>query len=147
VTGRPSDVDYEGWYKAARRIDQARAANEAFQATSRSEPPKPKAPMIRPFPSSIPLGPSPSSSRANPTPGNPVPMEVDASRKTTPLPPVCFRCRKPGHIKTDCPLRYDVRYMDLDEREEAIQRLLAEKDAEEATASTDERKDFLEGSR
>ena len=38
VTGRPSDADYEGWYRAARRIDQARAANEAFQATGRSEP-------------------------------------------------------------------------------------------------------------
>ena len=34
--GRPADTD--AWYRAARRIDQARLANEAFQSVSRSAP-------------------------------------------------------------------------------------------------------------
>jgi len=142
VTGRPSDVDYEGWYSAARRIDQARAANEAFQATSRSELPKPKPPTTRPFPTTLPPIPPPSTSRSNPSPGNPVPMEIDASRKTAPAPPVCFRCHKPGHIKTECPLRFDVRHMSIEEKEDMIQQLLAEKDAAEAATQAEEREDF-----
>ena len=31
--GRPADTDPEAWYAAARRIDQAQLANEAFQST------------------------------------------------------------------------------------------------------------------
>jgi len=34
--GRPADTDLEAWYTAARRINQARLANEAFQSTLRS---------------------------------------------------------------------------------------------------------------
>jgi hypothetical protein len=70
-------------------------------------------------------------------------MEVDASRKAAPLPPVCFRCHKSGHVKADCPLRYDVRYMDLEEKEEAVQRLLAKKDAADMVNRVDEQADFL----
>jgi len=36
--GRPADTDPDAWYRAARRIDQARLANEAFQSASRSAP-------------------------------------------------------------------------------------------------------------
>jgi len=36
--GRPADTDPDVWYRAARRIDQARLANEAFQSVSRSTP-------------------------------------------------------------------------------------------------------------
>jgi len=31
--GRPTDTDLQAWYAAARRIDQAQLANEAFQST------------------------------------------------------------------------------------------------------------------
>jgi len=34
--GRPADTDLEAWYTAARRIDQVRLTNEAFQSTLRS---------------------------------------------------------------------------------------------------------------
>lgn len=54
VSGCPSDIDYEGWYAAARQVDQARATNEAFQASGRADPtPKPKAPAPRPLRPSI----------------------------------------------------------------------------------------------
>jgi len=36
--GRSADTNPNAWYKAARRIDQARLANEAFQSVSRSTP-------------------------------------------------------------------------------------------------------------
>ena len=36
--GRPADTDPDAWYRAARRIDQARLANEAFQSMSCSAP-------------------------------------------------------------------------------------------------------------
>ena len=36
--GRPADTDSDAWYRAARRIDQARLANEAFQSVLRSTP-------------------------------------------------------------------------------------------------------------
>jgi len=36
--GQPADTDPDAWYRAARRIDQARLANEAFQSISRSTP-------------------------------------------------------------------------------------------------------------
>lgn len=38
VSGRPKDTNPDGWYAAARRIDQARMANEAFQNTRRIDP-------------------------------------------------------------------------------------------------------------
>jgi len=36
--GRPADTDPDAWYKAARRINQAHLANEAFQSVSHSAP-------------------------------------------------------------------------------------------------------------
>jgi len=36
--GWPADTDPDVWYRAARRIDQARLANEAFQSVSHSTP-------------------------------------------------------------------------------------------------------------
>jgi len=35
---RPADTDPDVWYRAARRIDQAHLANEAFQSMSHSAP-------------------------------------------------------------------------------------------------------------
>ena len=35
---QPADTDPDAWYRAARRIEQARLANEAFQSMSHSAP-------------------------------------------------------------------------------------------------------------
>jgi hypothetical protein len=132
VTGRPSDTDPEGWYSAALLLDQSRAANEAFQASRR--PPVPvsrpsTSPVFRTSPS---LAPSLSPFRNAhlvPTPGNPIPMDIDAAKGKTPLPPTCYRCGQPGHKKPECPQRFDIRMMTTEEQEELLQKLLFEKDA------------------
>ena len=66
-----------------------------------------------------------------PIPGRPVPMDIDATRRRSPLPPACYRCGKVGHLKAECPLRHDIRFLDAEEKEDLIQQLLAEKDAAE----------------
>jgi len=52
--GRLADTDPDAWYRAARRIDQARLANETFQSVSRSTPSAPtKTISARPPPMSV----------------------------------------------------------------------------------------------
>ena len=90
--GRPADTDPEAWYAAARRIDQARLTNKAFQSTLRSTttaPTRSALPRSTPLsmfrlplstPPPIPLRPTPS------VPSGGVPMDVDIVRKTRPHP-------------------------------------------------------------
>jgi len=90
--GRPTDTDLNTWYRAARRIDQARLANKAFQSVSRSTPSGPaKTISVRPPPMSVvrlpPAPPLPVTPKPlPPTPSMGVPMDVDATRKMRPLP-------------------------------------------------------------
>ncbi|KIM35643.1 hypothetical protein M413DRAFT_430631 [Hebeloma cylindrosporum] len=132
ATGRPSDVNAEGWYTLAVQLDQNRATDEAFQASSRSGP-APVQPSSRPglLPmSKVVPPPQPSRfSHRNPTPGNPVPMDIDAARKAKSVPDACRRCGKLGHWAKDCDLRFDVRYLDLDELSALIEDRLAALDS------------------
>jgi hypothetical protein len=79
ASGRPSDASPEQWYNMARTVDQNRAANEAFSSTYRSPVPSP-----RPVTTSVTRLAVPSvragHSHIHPTPGNPVPMDLDATR-------------------------------------------------------------------
>jgi len=91
--GRPADTDPDAWYKAARRIDQARLANEVFQSVSCSAPSASlKTVSARPPPLStarLPLA-LPPLVILKPLPTAPsmgVPMDVDAARKVRSLPP------------------------------------------------------------
>ena len=90
---RPADTDPDAWYRAARRIDQARLANEAFQSVSCSAPSAPlKTVSTRSPPLStarLPLAlPPPVIPKPPPTaPSMGVPMDVDAARKARSLPP------------------------------------------------------------
>ena len=114
---RPADIDLEAWYAAARRIDQAQLANEAFQSTlrsttvtlARSAPARPT-----PFsvlrsspaapPSVLPRPPSPL-----PAPSGRISMDVDAVQKTRSLPlQGCYQCGEANHLMKDCPHRLDV---------------------------------------
>ncbi|KIM37964.1 hypothetical protein M413DRAFT_30610 [Hebeloma cylindrosporum] len=68
-------------------------------------------------------------SHQNPTPGNPVPMDIDVARKAKSVPDTCRRCGKLGHWAKDCDLRFDVRYLDLDELSALVEDRLAALDA------------------
>jgi len=134
--GRPADTDPDAWYRAARRIDQARLTNEAFQSMSRSAPSTSlKTISVRPPPLSaarLPLAPPPPVIPKPPptAPSMGVPMDVDATRKARSLSPQgCYQCGDANYVVRDCPHHMDVRQLTTEQREELIEDLLALKDA------------------
>ena len=44
-------------------------------------------------------------------------MEVDMFRRKNPVPITCYQCGKPGHKAPDCPLRFDIRNLTIEEIE------------------------------
>lgn len=123
----------------ARTVDQNRATNEAFVSAYRGPVPtsRPSALTVaRPVPSAASQG----HAHLVPTPGNPVPMDLDAARRRALASGNCFRCKKPGHFGKDCPDRYDVRVMTLDELQEIMEDRLALLDVarEESTQDSNE---------
>jgi len=133
---RPSDSDPEKWYAMARRLDQNRLANEAFQASNgrpqtvtttptaaRSVFPRALVqPQLRPTPAPTPMSRPTQVYRPN----------VEGPRAPNP-PRACFRCGSLEHLAPQCPTKLDIRAMTSDERESLLEDLLAAKDvAEEA---------------
>ena len=113
--GRPADTDPNTWYRAARKIDQVRLANEVFQSVSHSASfASLKTVSARPPPLSVaklPLTPLPPVIPKPPltTPSMGVPMDVDAARKARSLPlQGCYRCGDANHVVQDCPYCMDV---------------------------------------
>jgi hypothetical protein len=147
-TDRLMDRDFDGWFKAARRLDLNRLTNEAFHYASRrplaqsaptpiahSIPPRSPFSFLRSHPPSNAATPAAmhTPSRALP-PG--IPMDVDCTRTLKPLAQTCYHCGQTGHISRECDLRHDVRHMTLDEDDEFIQHILANRDAAMASAAT-----------
>ena len=109
-------------------MDQNRAADEAFHSSTRTAPGPTS--TARPGLVTVPKAvPTPQFAHAVPTPGNPVPMEIDTARKAKALRDNCRRCGDTGHWASDCPHRFDIRHMDPDELQTALENLLAAKDA------------------
>jgi hypothetical protein len=56
-------------------------------------------------------------------------MAVDRTRTLKPLAQTCYRCGKTSHISKECDLHHDIRHMTLDEQDEFIQNIMANRDA------------------
>jgi len=131
--GRPSDTDPEAWFHLAVQMDQNRAADETFHVSHRQPyVPTPVASHHLAISRPIPTAPAARFAHSNPSPGNPVPMDIDAARKTKATPDTCRRCGKTGHWAKDCDLHFDVRYMDTDELERELENKFAAKDVASA---------------
>jgi hypothetical protein len=149
---RPQDRDFDGWFKAAHRLDLNRLANKAFHYASRCplthSAPSPTthlAPLRTPFSflrSHPPTAATPAvmhtPSRALPPS---VPMDIDCTQTLKPLAQTCYHCGQTGHTSRECDLRHDVRHMTLDEEDEFIQRIMADRDA--AVAATAESTTYM----
>jgi hypothetical protein len=62
-------------------------------------------------------------------------MDVDHTRTLKPPVQTCYRCGQTGHISKECDRYHDVRHMTLDEEDEFIQRIMANRDAAVAAAA------------
>jgi hypothetical protein len=62
-------------------------------------------------------------------------MDVNHTRTLKPLAQTCYRCGKTGHISKECDLHHNIRYMTLDEQDEFIQNIMANRNAAMAAAA------------
>jgi hypothetical protein len=160
---RPSDDDLDAWIRMAKEIARQRTRNEAFNQTVRKDkavvktathlpvksppffrlntptPPKPLLPMITSTTPKTNASASLNLPVSKPTGTGPVPMEVDAFKSRNRSPMACHRCGQPGHFKNQCPRRFDIRYMSMEEVEEHMQNQATQADLDDlATAAPNE---------
>ena len=131
--GRPKDDEPNAWYDAALCCAENQEANAMFHGSLRTPT------IAPPFRSFVPA-PAQSQPFMQPRPATvipprstqyPVPMDIDAMKKKNPTPDICYRCGEPGHRKPDCPKRFDIRHMTMDECDEWMQEKALQQDAEE----------------
>ena len=67
-------------------------------------------------------------------------MDIDASQKTQPLLFLCYQCGKAGHKAPDCPTRFDIQELSIDDLQTYLEDRLAELNAKylEPTAEVEE---------
>ena len=54
-------------------------------------------------------------------------MDLDTSQQND-VGVLCFRCKKPGHFRKDCPTHFVIQSMTIDELQEALELKLAQLD-------------------
>jgi hypothetical protein len=145
-TDRPSDTDFNDWFKAARLLDLNRLANEAFHLASR-HPPTHSAPTLTMYPSPPCTlcsflrshAPTAATPAAMHTPSRTlllgISMDVDRTRTLKPIAQTCYHCGQTSYISRDCDLHHDVHHMMLDEQDEFIQQIMANHNAAVAAAA------------
>jgi len=70
-------------------------------------------------------------------------MDIDASWKTQLLPFSCYRCGKAGHKAPDCPTRFDIRELSIDDLQTYLEDRLAELDVKHPEPAAEvEEQDF-----
>ena len=61
---------------------------------------------------------SPFVSKPSPANNDVVPMDLSRTQRPPVPADTCRKCKQQGHWAKDCPLKYDVRFMDADELEQ-----------------------------
>ena len=56
-------------------------------------------------------------------------MDIDVAHKAKAISDICHHCGAAGHWVKDCPHKFDIRYMDMDKLETALEDKFAAKDA------------------
>jgi hypothetical protein len=138
---RSKDRDFDGWFKAARRLDLNRLTNEAFHYASRhpltqstptptthSTPPRTLFSFLCSQAPSTTATPAEMHTPSHALPPG-VPIDVDRTRTFKPITQTCYHCGQTGHISKECDLRHDVHHMTLEEEDEFIQHILANRNA------------------
>jgi hypothetical protein len=145
-TDRLNDMDFDGWFKAAQRLDLNRLANEACHLASRC-PPTHSTPMPTTYatPPCMPFSflhlhpPTATTPAAMHTPSCAlppgIPRDVNHTRTFKPLTQTCYCCGLTSHISRECDLHHDVCHMMLDEQDDFIQQITANHDAAVAAAA------------
>ena len=56
---------------------------------------------------------------------------------------ICYKCGEVGHKKPECPKRFDIWHMTMEECEEWMQQMVLDKDIEELPENRKNEEDFL----
>jgi hypothetical protein len=62
-------------------------------------------------------------------------MDVNRTQTFKPPAQTCYHCGQTSHISKECYLHHDIRHMTLDEEDDFIQQIMANRDAAVAAAS------------
>jgi len=68
-------------------------------------------------------------------------METNTVKRET---VICYKCGEAGHRKLECPKKFDIQHMTIEEREEWMQQVALDKDIEELLENRKNEEDFPE---
>jgi hypothetical protein len=141
---RPADNDPEKWFEMARMLDLNRISSEAFEGSYNKPHTTPIATNQSRGVFSRALAPQTSQPTSSISQSRVVPttrQDIGAQRAPS-TPRACFRCGGLDHLSPQCKLKFDVRAMTSDEKDDLLEQLLADKDV--ATEAVEEVRSCVE---